>query len=144
MRKTISRSSLGLLGAVFLAVLTGGCAEEREPINRVQPYALKKSYFVGENLLDGSDDPEFYFNTTIIDVGYGAYGGIFTSTYAQPVARIKWVIDEDSLIGRLTYERIEGSDGKGGARDPDDGIVAIRFRIKKHFDIKRAYNPTTG
>lgn len=144
MRKTISRSSLGLLGAVFLAVLTGGCAEEREPINRVQPYALKKSYFVGENLLDGSDDPEFYFNTTIIDVGYGAYGGIFTSTYAQPVARIKWVIDEDSLIGRLTYERIEGSDGKGGARDPDDGIVAIRFRIKKHFDIKRAYNSTTG
>lgn len=144
MKTTIPRSGIGLLGALLVAVMAAGCAEERAPINRVQPYALKKSFFVGEDLLDGSDDPEFYFHTTIIDVGYGAYSGLFTSTWAQPIARIKWVIDEDSLIGRLTYERIQNSDGKGGDRQPDEGIIAIRFRIKKHFDIKRAYNSTTG
>ena len=33
-----------------------GCAEERAPIDRVQPYALDKS-FVGESYTDTSDDP---------------------------------------------------------------------------------------
>jgi len=42
-----------------LAIL-GGCAEEREPISRVQPNALKKDFFVGAMLQDPSDDPEFY------------------------------------------------------------------------------------
>ena len=35
--------------AVLLSVLglMAGCAEERDPINRVQPNALPKSFFVG-------------------------------------------------------------------------------------------------
>jgi hypothetical protein len=126
-----------------LALAASGCAEEREPINRVQPYALKKSDYVGNKLLDPSDDPEFYLHTTLTDVGYGAHGGMFTSTYTQPVARIKWVIEEDYLLGRLTYERVPGTDGKGTVK-PSDGKIAVRFRILKHFDIKRAYNSTTG
>ena len=77
-----------LLGAIGL---TGGsvvgCAQERPPINRVQADALAKSFFVGANLTDISDDPEFYMRGTIVDVGYGAaQDGLFTSTYAQPLA----------------------------------------------------------
>ena len=57
-----------LLGAMGL---TGGsvvgCAQERPPINRVQADALAKSFFVGANLTDISDDPEFYMGNRIID-----------------------------------------------------------------------------
>ncbi|MCA9545083.1 MAG: hypothetical protein KC613_11855, partial [Myxococcales bacterium] len=77
----------------LLALAVGffaGCAEERPPINRVQPFALEKSFFVGENLTDTRDDPEFWTQATLIDVGYGAsQDGLFTSTYAQPMSRIK-------------------------------------------------------
>ena len=135
-----------LVGAVGLTAGGAfGCAEEREPINRVQANALAKSFFVGDRLLDSSDDPEFWTQGTLVDVGYGAnQDGLFTSTYAQPASRIKWVVTEDLLLGRLTYERIEGSDGKGAGAHTDDGIIAVAFRIQSHFDIRRAYNPSTG
>ena len=67
---------------------------------------MPKSFFIG-NIADNNDDPEFYMRNTVVDVPYGAaQDGLFTSTYAQPVTRIKWVIQEHQLIGRLTYERI--------------------------------------
>ena len=68
-----------------------GCAQEQAPIDRVQPDYFDKSFFVGQNYLDTSDDPEFYLQGTLVDVGYGAgQDGLFTSTYAQPVSRVKW------------------------------------------------------
>lgn len=135
-----------LVGAVgLIAGGAFGCAEEREPINRVQANALAKSFFVGDRLQDTSDDPEFWTQATLVDVGYGAnQDGLFTSTYAQPTSRIKWVVTEDLLLGRLTYERIEESDGKGAGATTDDGIIVVAFRIQSHFDIRRAYNPSTG
>jgi hypothetical protein len=122
-----------------------GCAEERAPINRVQPDALAKSFFVGNDLVDTSDDPEFYAQGTIADVGYGAaQDGLFTSSYAQPITRVKWEIREDQLIGRITYERIADSDHKGVGAASKDGQVAYVYPIRSHFDIRRDYNPSTG
>ncbi|MCA9545620.1 MAG: hypothetical protein KC613_14545, partial [Myxococcales bacterium] len=60
------------------------------------------------------------------------------------MSRIKWQITEDMLIGRIAYERIEDSDGKGTGGPVNDGIVAVAFRIESHFDIQNSYNPTTG
>ena len=58
------------------AVIAGlGCATERPAINRVQPNALEKSFFVGPSLRDTSDDPEFFSAATIIDVPYSANHG---------------------------------------------------------------------
>lgn len=135
-----------LLGAIGLAAgSTAGCAEERPAIMRVQPNALAKSFFVGMDLQGSQDDPEFYFQTTLIDVGYGAQqDGLFTSTYAQPMSRIKWQVTEDLLIARITYERIENSDGKGAGPASDDGVIAAIYPILGHFDIRRDYNPQTG
>ncbi|APR80315.1 Hypothetical protein A7982_05662 [Minicystis rosea] len=128
-----------------------GCAQERAPINRVQADALAKSFFVGTDLKDPIDDPEFYMRGTIVDVGYGAaQDGLFTSTYAQPISRIKWEVTEDLLNARLSYERIADSDGKGNTLDglrkktTNDGQIVASYRIKSHFDIRRSYNPTTG
>lgn len=126
-------------------LVLAACAEEREPINRVQPFALDKQYFVGEDLTDAADDPEFWTQATLIDVGYGAaQDGLFTSTYAQPMSRVRWQITEDHLIARVAYERIDGSDGKGLGGPTQDGIVAAIFRIERHFDIANQYNSTTG
>src|SRR5215510_2808882 len=108
-----------LIGALGLAVgSSAGCAEERAPINRVQANALAKSFFVGSDLKGADDDPEFWTRSTVVDVGYGAaQDGLFNSSWAQAdLSRIKWVIEEDVLFARLTYERIDGSDGKGAGK----------------------------
>lgn len=139
------RKSLFLIALLAALGIFASCAEERDPINRVQPNALPKSFFVGEDFLSTDDDPEFWTQATLIDVGYGgSQDGLFTSTYAQPMGRIKFTIQEDYLVARLTYERIEGSDHKGMGPKSNDGIIVAVFEIKSHFDIKREYNPTTG
>jgi hypothetical protein len=133
-----------LLSAASLAVAFG-CAEERPAINRVQPFALEKTYFVGQDILDTSDDPEFWTQATLVDVGYGAsQDGLFTSTYAQPMSRVKWQITEQMLIARIAYERITGTDGKGTGGPVQDGNVVAAFAIDSHFDVVNAYNSTTG
>ncbi len=133
------------LAAVFgmVGYASIGCAQERDPRDFVQPNAMDKTFFVGANIRDASDDPEFYMRNTVIDVPFGDGNGLFTATYAQPLNRIKWDIAEDKLIARMTHERIENSDHKGSKRTNDGQVVAM-FRIQSHFDVKRAYNPGTG
>ena len=50
--------TLGLMLLGALAVGNADCAQERDPINRVQPMALNKHFFVGRDLVDGTDDPQ--------------------------------------------------------------------------------------
>lgn len=135
---------VGALGLV--AGSSGGCAEEREPINRVQPNALQKSFFVGADLQSPDDDPEFWSRPMVVDVGYGAaQDGLFSASYGQAeMTRIKWQITEDLLLGRITYERIDDTDGKGVGGKAKEGVIAVAFKITSHFDIRREYNPTTG
>ena len=138
-----------LLSLLALAVV--GCAQERPPINRVQPNAMPKTFFVGDNLTDIGDDPEFYMRGTLVDVGFGAsQDGLFTSTYGQPVSRVKWEITEKFLNARLAYERVAGTDNKGNPieglqkKTANDGQIVASYAIDKHFDIVRQYNATTG
>jgi hypothetical protein len=139
-----SSSNRPLLAALA-ALLMASCAQERPPINRVQPNYFDKSFFVGKDFQNPSDDPEFYSQGTLVDVGYGAgQDGLFTSTYAQPMTRIKWTVQENILVARLAYERISNSDGKGIGKATNDGIVVAAYPIEKHFDIQRSYNPSTG
>ena len=143
------KRTLGM--AALTALVAAGCAQEREPINRVQANAMPKSFFVGEDLTSIEDDPEFYMRGTVIDVGYGAkQDGLFTSTYAQPVSRIRWEITENYLNARMAYERIVGTDGKGDPieglqyKTSNDGQVIASYHILSHFDIAPAYNGSTG
>jgi hypothetical protein len=130
--------------AFSLFALLNGCASERAPINRVQPEALQKSFFVGSSLTDDADDPQFYYRPTVADVDYGAsQSGLFTASYAQTTARVRWEITEDKLIARLAYERIEGATGNG-IEETNTGQIAAAFKIDKHFDVRRDYNPQTG
>jgi hypothetical protein len=142
-----------LLAALALAQVAGawGCAQERAPINRVQPDALDKSFFVGADLQGIEDDPEFYKRGTVVDVAYGAaQDGLFTSSYGEPLSRIRWEITENTLNARLSYERIAGTDGAGNQYSgvqlnaSNDGQIIASYTIESQFDIKNDYNPQTG
>jgi hypothetical protein len=130
-----------------LVALLAACGEERAPVDYVQPLALEKSFFIGEDFDDPADNPVFWTRASVVDVGYGAdQFFLFTSTSEGALTRIKWSIEKDLLLARLAYERIEGSDGKGAGAgaSSDDGVVVAAFPIEKHFDIQRRYNPATG
>ena len=133
-----------------IAAITGtvgyasvGCAQERDPINQVQADALSKHFFVGASLSDNTDDPEFYMRNTIVDVPDGDSNGLFTAYYSQPLSRIKWEIQQDNLIARLTYEAIANSDGHG-SKTTNTGQIVGMWTITSQFDIRRSYNPQTG
>ena len=68
----MKRLSMLLTLSLIAAACAASCADERPPVDRVQPYALAKVDFVGADLADPSDDPEFWTQASIIDVGYGA------------------------------------------------------------------------
>src|SRR5579872_95496 len=129
--------AFGVLG------VTGGCAQERTPINRVQANALSKHFFVGASLSDTSDDPEFYLGTRIIDEPYGVGQDFWLYQSIGSISRVKWEIQETKLVGRLTYDRILNSDHRGSQKT-NDGQVVAEFNIVSHFDIQRDYNPQTG
>jgi hypothetical protein len=130
---------LGVGTLIAAAVI--GCAQERDPINRVQANAAAKSFFVGD-IANPDDDPEFYASTTVVDVPYGVSAPVFTGSTGS-LRRAKWEITEKQLNLRLTYETIEDVDGKG-SRTTNTGQVIASFDIESHFDIKRDYNPQTG
>src|SRR5687767_11907254 len=73
------------LTALAVGALAIGCAQERDPINRVQANALEKSFFVGKDLSASTDDPEFYTAMTVIDVPYGAdqSAGVFSGLVGE-------------------------------------------------------------
>ncbi len=138
---------LRLLGLVTVALVVGnvsvGCAQSRDPINRVQANALDKHFFVGASLSDPSDDPEFYMGNRVVDEPYGVGQGFWLFQSMGSLARIKWEIQEDKLVARLTYERIQNSDHHGSQATSNGQVVAM-FKIDSHFDIIRDYNPQTG
>ncbi|HEY0467851.1 MAG TPA: hypothetical protein VGC79_26805, partial [Polyangiaceae bacterium] len=136
-----------LLICALVVLGSSSCASERAPINRVQANALKKSFFVGEDLADPKDNPEFYYRPTIVDVDYGAtQDELFTASGAQTIARVSFEITEDLLVARLTYERVADTTGNGTPNSPDQnsGQIVAAFKIESHFDVKRSYNTTTG
>ena len=129
--------------AVAVSVLATGCADERAPINRVQANALDKSFFVGDDLQSTEDDPEFYTAVTVVDVPYGAdSAGVFPGLVGS-LHRVKWEITETTLNARMTYEMFDGVDGHG-AKTTNNGEVIASWAIDAHFDIRRAYNESTG
>ncbi|MFO0549039.1 MAG: zinc-dependent metalloprotease [Polyangiaceae bacterium] len=137
----MGRAHLGL-GLLFLLQATAACQQERPPINTVQPGALSKAFFVGDDLQSADDDPEFYWRNYVVDasasqslVGVGSYSG---------VDRIRWEITEDMLIARKAYQIGQGEDAKASPERTPDGTVVAAFAIVDQFDIQRAYNPTTG
>ncbi len=151
------RGRIGL-ATLILGVVGGsaavGCAGERDPINRVQPGAYDKSFFLGENLEDFRDDPEFRTKSYNIDSAANTESFAGTIGGASAVDRIRWEVTEDMLFARRSYQESPGADARALPRKQvdgrwewqgkADGTIIAAFKIKGHFDIRRDYNPGTG
>jgi hypothetical protein len=120
----------------------GACATERDPIDRTQPNALDKSMFVGE----------WYYQQTVVEIP-GSWSPTFVGeTNFRGMERIRWDVQEDWLYARRSYERIKGAEGatlndktfEAAPGKPYMGAVIAAYPIQNHFDIRRAYNSTTG
>ena len=126
------------LGPLTLA----GCRPDT--VNRVQPNFVDKGLFEGE----------WWMTQTAIDVGADVGGVTWSgdSGFADlgldagespSLARIRWVIDEDTLFAFRAYELVRGSN-TGGDADDYRGQPIAAYRIESHFDIRREYNSVTG
>lgn len=143
-----------LVSLIFLSfVLVYSCAKDLPPRSYLQTNIVDKTLF----------DGEWYMTSMVIENNYpSSEGGAQTfpgdsagdySSWGFSVARIRWVIDEKYLYAFRSYELVPGAnpDGNGNWDSDGDGIVdsyigepVAAFKIEKHFDIKRQYNPTTG
>lgn len=152
MRTLLARSGLALLAAS--ACFAAGCAEERDPINRVQPNRLPKSFFLGPDLRSANDDPEFRMKSFV--AGNSANQEAFSIGEFSSLERVRWEITEGLLIARRSYQESPGADNRGltsaDAKKSTDknvtgaanGTIVAAFKISKHFDVRRDYNASTG
>lgn len=146
-----------LLGVVALA-LSAQCAEERAPVNRVQPDFIDKSELIPVTyraLSGGSppasltpamraQEPSFYTQTTII--AKPPTGGFVGVTDYSPLERVRWEVTENLLLARRAYAFVRGAPGapSGIGQATDAGAIVAAFAIRSHFDVQRTYNETTG
>lgn len=138
----LPRLLLVVLGALGTANLQA--CSDTPPINRVGTNVVDKGVFEGS----------WYFSRTVVGVDYeggglGTFPGDAAIDYAggdlAAMPRIRWVIDESLLVAYRDYELIEGGNpGSGPDAEVDFGQPVAAYRIEKHFDIRRAYNPSTG
>ena len=152
MRTWLARSGLMMLAAS--ACLAAGCASERDPINRVQPNALPKTFFLGQDLKSPNDDPEFRVKS--FTVGSSVSQSAYSIGEFSAVDRIRWDITEGMILARRSYQESPGADNRGttagdiasstdkSASAAATGTIVAAFKIVKHFDVRRDYNATTG
>jgi hypothetical protein len=160
---------MGLLLLGGLAVGNADCAQEREALDRTQPARIDKHFFAGADLGSRADDPQFYMNNFVVDAP-PSQSLLPVGTY-DDVDRIVWEIQEDVLLARKAYQFVTDADGPVIQRQPDPqpgtnmnpqplpdpnanpdpdsddrrlGIVVAAYRIQTHFDVRRAYNSSTG
>jgi hypothetical protein len=142
-RTAQARRALPLLALFALAFGGVDCAQERDPISRVQDSALPKRFFVGENYTSPDDDPEFYVNNYV--VGASSDQTLMPVGTWDDVDRIRWEIQENLLVARKSYEFVtESAAGTRVSQRTDRGVIVAAYRIESQFDIRRAYNPGTG
>ena len=146
------------LVALCLGVMGGtgsisGCASERDPINKVQPGVVDKTFFLGQDLQGFADDPEF--RTRSFSIDSAATAGEDTIGLGSDVDRIRWEVTEDFLFARRSYQEAPGADAHGLPRvevspgvwefpTAPNGTIVAAYKIESHFDIRRDYNAQTG
>ncbi|MCK5689138.1 hypothetical protein KAI87_07705, partial [Myxococcota bacterium] len=145
MHNVVSKMAAAASLFMALSVVGSGCAGDVGDINRVQPGYVKKA-----DLLNKS----WYYRRTVVDspVGMGPNIRYWTGVYTgigmgdlYQMERIRWDIQENTLIGYTDYEYTPGSEeGEYEGNDTYKGSPIVAFPIKKHFDIIRQYNPSTN
>jgi hypothetical protein len=145
----------GAFAALVFGVLAAGCIAEADPINRVQANAVPKTFFVGQNLEDFHDDPEFRAKSFNVDSASNTDNFVGSVGIGSALERVRWEVTENWLLARRSYQEAPGADNRGLPRvevspgkwefsTPPTGTIVAAYRITRHFDIRRSYNPATG
>lgn len=124
-----------IVWGLFCLAALGGCGAELEPIDRVQPNALKKSYLAGEWLL----------GRTVVGVP-ASDSFTFVGDGAWELQKVKFDIQEHFIYARRQTELLVGGDSaqrREQAGENYEGEVIAAFAVQ-HFDIALQYNPATG
>lgn len=133
------RRGTALLAGLLVAVALTSCAEERDPINRVQPNVIKKAMLNGH----------WYFHQKVVDVPGGELQGMYIPAcvgwYSDP-ERVLFDIQENFLYVRRIDELVVGGETYASEWDDDFSSYALlaAYRVERHFDIQRDYNSVTG
>ena len=123
--------ALFLLAPAFAVV--GGCAEPVEDVNTVQPDYFDKALFQGD----------WYYRQTMVDVSPEVMAA-FVGMEAD-IERVRWDISDKYLTAYRVHEAIPGLDEDDNREGSEyEGDILARYKITKHFDIKRSYNAATG
>ncbi|MDP2345842.1 MAG: hypothetical protein Q8O67_33185 [Deltaproteobacteria bacterium] len=139
---------LRLLTLAAAISLVAGCPGIGD-VDRTQPDRVEKTIFKNA---DGTPK-EFYYRQTVIDVP--ATSGVTFIGEQGDTERVTFEVTENFLYAYRSYGWLQNVEG--GAVDDEQGDGYVRpgtgpyqgaplaaFAIKSHFDIKRAYNPSTG
>lgn len=141
-----ARSVAILLGLVMGlgAGLLGGCGKPQAAVDRTGENIVAKAFF---------RDASWYFGRTVIDVDYeggqlntfpGDAALDFQGADLASMPRVRWVIEEDTLLAFRDYELVEGANPADVDLGEFLGQPIAAFEIEKHFDIRRAYTDSTG
>lgn len=140
--KALAPATLLALCSLSFGLGATGCAEHPGEIDRTQPDGLLKESLAGE----------WYYRSTVVDAQY-------TSAYTfigdqSPLHRVVWDVQEGVLFAYRSYEQVDNAEAVGFRADAEIGRTAdgtrffgdpvAAFPIESHFDVKRAYNPSTG
>lgn len=133
----MKKMRLALLFAFAFAVIAAGCATEPAPLDRTQPEALNKAMFTGE----------WYYNATVTDTDYGNditfIGDEIDDYNTGHPSKIRWEITESLLNVYAVPQRYLKPDGTLAENKISSQSPKLSFPIKKHYDIRFQYNPTT-
>ena len=147
---------------IALGLWLTGCAAEAKPINRVQTNLVDKAIFEGEwwhttTSVDVDYDEAFVFNSAAagapfsgsmstdyaLDYNRGGPSVLGEPAYSFPIARIRWVIDENYLFAYRSYELVAGGNPDGRSESFRGEPLAV-FKIEDHVDVRKQYSGTTG
>ena len=103
LRTSFRHLSVALIALAVVSVV--GCAGERDPINRVQPNYVAKSYF----------DGEWHYASTLVSVPAG--DAATAAGFGEwDLKSVKWDIQQNWLLARRTFEIVDGADSLGARR----------------------------
>lgn len=111
--------------------LLAACSPGVSTIDRTQPNGIDKAQFEGI----------WYHRATVTsaDPESGQVEGMTSNT-----EKLRWDITQELLIGYRSYEFVPYAEGLTSAGKDFFGAPVAAFKILKHFDIQRDYDPTTG
>jgi hypothetical protein len=161
----MNRHRISVVASIALCALgfsLASCSAAPGTVNRVQANLVDKAIFEGEwwyssTAIDVSYDEASIFNSSsanppfegsmstdyAIDFNRSGPNVLGSPSYSFPIARIRWVIDQNYLFAYRSYELVQGGNQNGRSPDYRGQPLAV-FKIEDHVDVRHDYSSLSG